>query len=118
VTGFSKLVAITALYLKLDTEGRVRAGQPAPVISGLLMQVAALQSALAARSIQLAVEPPPPEDRLLTVDEAAALLGVTVDWLRRRPRLPFRVQLAEGTVRYSAAGIGRYITCKLQEQGN
>src|SRR5262249_13024573 len=59
---------------------------PAPVISGLLMQVAALQSALAARSIQLAVEPPPPEDRLLTVDEAAALLGVTVDWLRRRPR--------------------------------
>lgn len=48
-------------------------------------------------------------DHLLTIDEAAARLGVTRDWLRRRPRLPFVVKLSEGVVRYSARGIARFI---------
>jgi hypothetical protein len=50
------------------------------------------------------------EDRLLEIDEAATVLAVTEDWLRRRPQLPFRVPLSEGVVRYSAAGIARFIS--------
>jgi predicted DNA-binding transcriptional regulator AlpA len=54
------------------------------------------------------------EDRLLKIDEAAARLGVTEDWIRRRPQLPFRVPLSEGVVRYSVTGIARFIA---QRQG-
>jgi len=52
------------------------------------------------------------DDRLLTVDQAAERLGVTRDWLRRRPHLPFVVKLSEGVVRYSARGIDRHITTR------
>jgi hypothetical protein len=52
-------------------------------------------------------------DRLLTVDEAAARLSVTPDWLRRRPELPFVVKLSEGVVRYSSLGIDRYIAARV-----
>jgi hypothetical protein len=48
-------------------------------------------------------------DRLLTLDEAAAVLAVAPDWLRRQKTLPFRVPLSPGQVRYSARGIDRYI---------
>ncbi|MFN8543255.1 MAG: hypothetical protein U0807_03505 [Candidatus Binatia bacterium] len=52
---------------------------------------------------------PPPEDRLVTIDEAAERLGVTKDWLRRRPELAFTVRLSEGVVRYSAQGLAAFI---------
>ena len=48
-------------------------------------------------------------DRLLTIDAAAGLLGVTRDWLRRRGHLPFVVKVSAGCVRYSAAGIRVFI---------
>ena len=47
-------------------------------------------------------------DRTLTADEAAELLGVKPRWLRGR-RLPFRVRLSERRVRYSEAGLLRYL---------
>ncbi len=49
------------------------------------------------------------EDQLLTIDQAAERLGVPEGWLKKRPDLPFRVVLSEGTVRYSAHGIATYI---------
>ena len=52
------------------------------------------------------------EDRLLTVDQAAERLGVTRDWLRRRPDMPFVVKLSEGVVRYSSRGIDYYIATR------
>lgn len=55
------------------------------------------------------------EDRLLPIEEAAAHLGVTRDWLRRRPDLPFVVKLSEGVVRYSSRGIGQYIASRIRE---
>ena len=54
------------------------------------------------------------DDRLLTVDEAADRLGVTRDWLRRRPELPFVLKLSEGVVRYSSRGIERWIAARLR----
>ncbi len=52
------------------------------------------------------------EDRLLDVDETAERLGVTRNWLRRRPDLPFVVKLSEGVVRYSSRGIDAYIAVR------
>jgi hypothetical protein len=49
------------------------------------------------------------DDRLLTIDQAAAKLGVTEDWLRRRPRLPFAVKLSNGVVRYSARRLDLFV---------
>jgi len=48
-------------------------------------------------------------DRLLGVKEAAAKLGTTEDWLYRHDKLPFVVRLGKKQVRYSEAGIDRYI---------
>lgn len=49
------------------------------------------------------------DDRLLTLHQAAVQLGVPEGWIKKRPDLPFRVVLSEGTVRYSARGIESYI---------
>src|SRR5438552_1969505 len=56
-------------------------------------------------------------DRLLTIDQAAERLGVTRDWLRRRPELPFVVKLSEGVVRHSSRGIDRYIAARAGRLG-
>jgi len=60
---------------------------PSTAIAGLLAKCAALQSALAAAlldSRQRSQNAADGEDRLLTVDEAAAKLSVTREWLYRR----------------------------------
>jgi predicted DNA-binding transcriptional regulator AlpA len=76
--------------------------------------IGVLEAAKARAWVRLAAMPPAASngepDRLLNVDEAAERLGVTRDWLRRRSRLPFVVKLSPGVVRYSAAGITRFIS--------
>ena len=54
---------------------------------------------------QVADEP----DRLLTADEAAPLLGLSVEQLARRRNLAFRKTLGRRTVRYSERGIQRWL---------
>jgi predicted DNA-binding transcriptional regulator AlpA len=81
-------------------------------LPAILSQVAALQSALAARllSMQNHPQPIPAEDRLLTVQEAASRLGTSEDWLyRHAPKLPFTVRLAARQLRFSSQGIERYL---------
>jgi len=49
-------------------------------------------------------------DRLLTVDQAAAVLGVTPRWLyRRATTLPFARRLSRGVLRFEEAGLRRYM---------
>jgi len=49
------------------------------------------------------------EDRLLDVEEAAARLSTTVDWLyRHAAELPFTVRTGR-LLRFSSASIARYI---------
>jgi hypothetical protein len=53
------------------------------------------------------------EIRLLTVDEAAAKLSVTPDWLYRRgKRLGLAVKLSDGTLRFSSVALDAYIKGK------
>ena len=94
-----------------------RASQvPPDAIPALLAQCAALQSTLTARLLVAspAATVAASED-LLTVDQAAKRLATSSDWLYRRARsLPFAVHLGPRQLRFSAAGIARYIR---QRQG-
>ena len=93
---------------------------PAPdEIPELLVQLAAAQAKLASAHTRIAAamavnrSTNATPDRLLTVDEAAERLGVTAQWLYRRTRrLPFVVR-QDGHVRFSAAGLARYIASKV-----
>jgi len=78
-------------------------------IAAVLVEVAALESRLAAR-LACAVDGrrDDPGERLLDVREASELLKVSADWLRRHPGMPFEVRLG-GTVRFSALGVRRWI---------
>ncbi len=58
-------------------------------------------------------EAPEEGDRLLTREEAAPLLGLTVEAFRRRERgFPFRRKLGHRTVRYSEQGISKWLARK------
>lgn len=79
-------------------------------------RIPALIAALAARllcepaAIASAPGPQPSEFHLLTVDEAAAKLGVDREWLyRRAKRLGFAVKLGAGTLRISSVALDDYI---------
>ena len=91
------------------------AGLPAETLRALLLRSAAAQSALAAR---FALENPTadgrPEatnsDRLLTAEEAEALSGISARWLRRNhKKLPFSRKLSHKTLRFSEAGLRRWL---------
>jgi hypothetical protein len=71
-------------------------------------RLAAVEGAVAARLLA-AGAPQAEPDRLLTADQAAERLAVIKDWLRRRNTLPFVVKVSDGVVRYSTAGIARFI---------
>jgi NADH dehydrogenase FAD-containing subunit len=86
---------------------------PQERIAPMLAQLAALQTALAARLIaghlsgheQSAVTQQDQED-LLTPGEAAALLTVSVDWMYRHAAgLPFTRRLSRKALRFSRAGL-------------
>jgi len=87
---------------------------PEEHIATALTQLAALQSALAARLIlaRTAGEPQQtaqPEEELLTAEQAAALLSVSVDWMyRHAPDLPFTKRLSRKALRFSKSGLMRW----------
>jgi predicted DNA-binding transcriptional regulator AlpA len=97
------------------------ASVPVQQLPALLTEMASAQSRLAAVEGAVAARlldagtPRAEPDRLLTTDEAAARLGVTKDWLRRRRTLPFVVKLSEGVVRYSIAGIDAFLAAHRQK---
>jgi predicted DNA-binding transcriptional regulator AlpA len=50
------------------------------------------------------------EDRLLTAEEAAKILGMSPDWLYRRAKqLPFTRRIHHKMLRFSYQGIQKYI---------
>ena len=85
-------------------------------IPALLCQLGALQAALAARLVASAGPREPAEpaeaDRLLTVEEAAPILGVTPRWLYGHQRLPFVRKLSRKALRVSEAGLRRWLAVK------
>ena len=93
---------------------------PLSAVPSLMAHAAALQAALAARLADIAIhceEParahPPEAERLLTPPDAAALLGVTVTWLYRHAgRLPFARRLSRKALRFSEAGLRRWLAAR------
>jgi hypothetical protein len=85
-------------------------------IPSLLCQLSALHTALATRLLRIDQRedaPPSAEpDRLLTIDEAAAILGVTPKWLYRHKRLPFVRSLSRKALRVSEVGLRRWLAAK------
>jgi hypothetical protein len=88
---------------------------PQEHIAAMLAQLAALQSALAARLLQdsaihnqsLPATSEPEE--LLTAEQAAAQLNVSVDWMyRHASELPFTKRLSRKALRFSKAGLLRW----------
>jgi hypothetical protein len=79
---------------------------PPAELPAVIVELAALQAAAAMR-----LRARGDQAELLTVEEAAARLSVGVEWVEKRSRtLPFRVSLADGTVRYDADGLRRWLT--------
>ena len=89
---------------------------PGEVRQALILRCAVVLSALASCPVvstngteRLAPEP----DRLLTPEEAAALLQTTVPWLyRHHKQLPFARPLSRKRLRFSEAGLGRWLAAK------
>jgi len=88
-------------------------------IPGLLAQVASVQAALLARLVvesqhngtgnAAAVPVAPADDRLLTAEEGAPILGVAPRWLYRHAgKLPFTRRLSRKVLRFSEVGLRRY----------
>ena len=85
-------------------------------IPPLLCRLSALQGALAAQLLTRADNGAPPTlaepDRLLSVEEAAAILNVTPQWLYRHPRLPFVRKLSRKAFRVSETGLRRWLAAR------
>jgi hypothetical protein len=81
--------------------------------------LAAVQAALAGRLLETGAPRPAtpfptaaPDDRLLTAKQVAEIAGVTPKWLLRRPSLPFVKRLGPKTIRYSEAGLRRWLATR------
>ena len=86
---------------------------PATAVA-LLGRLAGLQTVLLARALAPGgggnVDGALAEDRLLSVKDAAAQLGHSEDWLyRHAAKLPFTVRTGARDIRFSAAGLARWI---------
>jgi predicted DNA-binding transcriptional regulator AlpA len=97
VSGIARL-CVVALFAELASEQA---------------RLSALQGVLTARLLAshdtAAAEEP--ADRLLTAEQAAAILGVTKRWVQRRAqRLPFARRLSAHAVRYSESGLRRWMS--------
>jgi predicted DNA-binding transcriptional regulator AlpA len=90
--------------------GRVQ-GLPVAVVQHLLIQVTALLPLLVAKS-QGAPEKSQ-EDRLLTIEEATLVLGMSKDRLYRTD-YPFTIRDG-GLLRFSHNGIQRFIRARLRQ---
>jgi predicted DNA-binding transcriptional regulator AlpA len=78
-----------------------------------LARIEAARCATFAQLIAIEIVQREPEDRLLSVEEAARILGVTVDWLYRHTNdFSFTIRPGPGQVRFSRVGIQDYLRRK------
>jgi excisionase family DNA binding protein len=80
-----------------------------PELQAWLGRVGGLVNVRYAREPRPAIAPPRAEERLLTVEEAAARLSKTPDWIyHHRRELPFARKLG-GHLRFSESGLNAWI---------
>ncbi len=89
-------------------------GLPPEVLKALWVDVRNLEKVLVLRMLMAPTTARPSEDRLLTIDDAAAILGMSKDRLYRTD-YPFTVRDG-GLLRFSHNGIQRFIRAR-QRQG-
>ena len=79
--------------------------------TGILARIAALQPLLIGRLASLGSDlKESKSDTLLNVEEASERLGVSKDWLYRHAKeLPFKKRIGPRQLRFSEAGIEKYI---------
>jgi hypothetical protein len=83
---------------------------PAGELPALVLRLAAIQSAVAARLVQEVKNSSMPEPPL-TAQEAARRLNVGVDWVREHGAAKgIEIRLSAGTVRYDPDGVERLRT--------
>jgi predicted DNA-binding transcriptional regulator AlpA len=106
---------ITAILLHGETEMKEELMLPDPnevsekSIACMMTKLAAMQTALAARLLALASDGDSREDHLLTIDQAAAKLKTSKDWLyRNSSRLPFTLKIGRN-IRFSENGLDLWI---------
>jgi excisionase family DNA binding protein len=76
----------------------------------LLTALAAAEVERARLFAQLITLPSTPEDRLLTISEAADVLNVTTDWLYRHvDEFSITIRPGPGQVRFSRVGLQEYL---------
>lgn len=94
------------------------AALPVTQIPALMGMIASVQNTLLARLMaEQGNAVPQGDDRLLAIDEAAARLGITKDWLyRRADKLPFTVRMGS-RLRFSSNGIDKFIAQRRGRQG-
>jgi len=92
------------------------ANTPTREAVALMVRCSVVHAALAARIISESVStkergaPEIADDRLLTPQEAAAVLSVPIPWLyRHAPRLPFTRRLSRKRLRFSELGLRNYL---------
>ena len=110
MTSAQRIVAVPTLSDLLNDPERISA-LPKDTIAELRGQLAKLDTLLLSRLlIGEQSEPGTDGARLLTTPEAAQKLGATEDWLYRHANtLPFAVRVGKKHLRFSEAGIERYI---------
>lgn len=108
--------SVASLIANPSTASEVPTHQIPALVAELASEQAtlsALQGALTARLLasQDTAETTESTDRLLTAEQVATILGVTKRWVERRTRrLPFARRLSAHAVRYSEAGLRRWIS--------
>ena len=90
-------------------------GLPLDVLKALWVDVRHLEKVLVLRMLMAPTTASSPEDRLIGIDEAMSILGMSRDQLYRKP-YPFKIQEKEGgKLLFSRNGIQRYIKARLRQ---
>lgn len=88
---------------------------PKELVPAVLVALGSIQGRLTTRLLESTASPPPlddssNQDRLMTAEETARILGVTVRWIYRHAgRLPFTKRLSRKALRFSEFGLRRYV---------
>ena len=93
---------------------------PVGAIPALLVQVAAVQAALAARLIEVQVVGPAPREeanigygaKWITAEEAAEISGLKRRWFYQHKSLPFVRQVSRKAIRISEPGLRKWMQKK------